>query len=133
MPAVVAQPASATTLGISLYAVRGTSPDGSERDGIGHREPQPNSPDAAQNRRSRDPQQAPNPVVDELTIEFEAAEAGLYQLEVVDLTGKALLRNEHNVISGNNTIRLNVSQIPSGLYYTRLTNKESNFTVKFVK
>ncbi len=75
----------------------------------------------------------PNPVVDQLSIQFVAEKEDEYQLEIIDLSGKILMNKTHQIIRGENTIKLNVASLPTGLYFAKLTNGEASSNLKFVK
>ena len=52
------------------------------------------------------------------------------QIQIVDLNGKELL-NEHII---SNTTEINVSHLPSGMYFIIATDENANrSTIKFIK
>jgi photosystem II stability/assembly factor-like uncharacterized protein len=73
----------------------------------------------------------PNPVKDQLNAEFYSKEAGTTKLVIMDMEGR--ISQQHftvHHIKGINTIRLNVSNLPSGIYYLGNGNGKS---ARFIK
>jgi len=68
----------------------------------------------------------PNPVSDKLTIEADEA---LGTVEVYNLMG-ALVYSQKNC---DNKLEINTSDLPSGIYFIRLTNNKTSETRRFVK
>ena len=68
----------------------------------------------------------PNPVSDKLTIEADEA---LGTVEVYNLMG-ALVYSQKNC---DNKLEINTSDLPSGIYFIRLTNNKASETRRFVK
>ena len=66
----------------------------------------------------------PNPVKDELRI--ESGELIIEKMEIFDITGKAIV----NLKSAN---VINVSALPSGVYFVKIETNNSIVTKKFVK
>jgi thiol-disulfide isomerase/thioredoxin len=74
----------------------------------------------------------PNPVTDELNIQFILIENQLLQLGVYDLLGKKqLMLEESQLMNGKNQLSLDVSVLKNGLYYLRIENEEKQITRKF--
>ena len=76
----------------------------------------------------------PNPVVNNLNVSYEIPEDGNVQLEVLDVTGKLVLRNEfENQYSGMHKTTINVGELAKGAYFIRILNGEHMKVVKFFK
>jgi len=75
----------------------------------------------------------PNPVIDEMQINYESTSTGLLRLEIFDLQGKIVYQQMINSQNGTNNARFNVSQLCKGLYFCRLIGNDKFETVKFIK
>jgi hypothetical protein len=75
-------------------------------------------------------QNYPNPFNSTTNIEFDIIKKGNYRLEVLDITGR-MIKNIHEGIlnAGNFKIPFIANDLPSGIYYYRLTG-ENTFKVK---
>jgi hypothetical protein len=74
----------------------------------------------------------PNPAQDYLNIEFSLSEPTEMALEVLDVTGKSLIRQSARTFqSGENTERIDVSSFVNGTYFIRLTEMNNVNTLKF--
>lgn len=70
----------------------------------------------------------PNPANDYLMLEYSGKETG-FDLTITDLSGKAVLSKSYQ----NLPETLNVSQLPSGIYFFALSSAKARYTVKFEK
>jgi len=76
----------------------------------------------------------PNPVQDELTVEYQIEEKSKIVISVLNTTGQEVLYQLTNSQAGKNKIQLNVDDLPKGVYLLRMSvNEEFNITRKFVK
>jgi hypothetical protein len=75
----------------------------------------------------------PNPVIDEMQINYESNSTGLLRLEIFDLQGKIVYQEMINSQNGTNNAKFDVSQLCKGLYLCRLIGKDKFETVKFIK
>jgi hypothetical protein len=75
----------------------------------------------------------PNPVIDEMQINYESNSTGLLRLEIFDLQGKIVYQEMINSQTGTNNAKFNVSQLCKGLYLCRLRGNDKFETVKFIK
>jgi hypothetical protein len=64
------------------------------------------------------------------TIHLVSNKTNEYQLEVFTISGKMIKRE---TIKGSSNQELNVLDLESGIYFLKITSKESSFTEKFVK
>ena len=75
----------------------------------------------------------PNPVRDQLTVTYRAAQAGQAQLLVYDQLGRTLQQRTVGVVKGQNTYRVAVDQLPAGTYLLRLHGADASYAAPFVK
>ena len=75
----------------------------------------------------------PNPVVDNLTIDFDSANKGSMQINLFDLQGQNVFAKTVNLSENENKIQINVSSLPEGMYICRLINGLTIETSKFLK
>lgn len=75
----------------------------------------------------------PNPVKDELTVEFNAPSAGNYLLQIFSLEGKLLQSTRESANGGSNLNNLNISYLPAGMYLLRIQTDGQTKSIKFVK
>jgi len=77
---------------------------------------------------------SPNPVVDQTTITFSSGSTGQANLEVYDITGKQVAEvYSGNAEAGSNyQIRFDASELPNGIYLSRLTVGNEVVTKKIV-
>ena len=72
----------------------------------------------------------PNPISSNATISVDLLENANATLEIVDVLGKTIMRENYSLNSGNNTIGINVDKMTNGIYFAHLSiNGEIN-TVK---
>ena len=72
----------------------------------------------------------PNPCTDAITIDV-AEEEPVQRIECLDLNGKALITN--NVTTKTNQLRIDVKNLPQGVYFIRIHNKQTITTGHFFK
>jgi hypothetical protein len=76
----------------------------------------------------------PNPTDGICKLEFDASIAGIHQLKVVDLRGFDVFTKDINTVSGRNTLDVDLSNIPVGVYYIQVLNNGLMISkVKFMK
>lgn len=73
----------------------------------------------------------PNPAEDQLTVSFPAAQPQEMTLELIDLTGKVLMKKSIQAQTGENQMQLSTQQFEAGMYHVRIGN-ENNVEVKTV-
>ena len=69
----------------------------------------------------------PNPAKNVLNLSTDLQ--GRTEIKVLDLSGRTV---KHFVTNGLNTLRLNVSDMKSGVYFISVSNEESTMVSKFV-
>jgi hypothetical protein len=57
----------------------------------------------------------PNPVIDNLNLKFKDFNTGNYDVKVYNIVGRQIMSNNY-FISGNETVRIDVSNLPKGTY-----------------
>ncbi len=75
----------------------------------------------------------PNPVINELYINYESRASEFLQIEIVDLQGKVLDQQTKNIQEGKNQILINVAQLPQGFYTVRVQSGTMIKTNCFIK
>jgi len=78
-------------------------------------------------------QNYPNPVTQGLTdIDFYTPRLGEFSFKLINLLGKEVISRKVTAQKGMNTIKLNVSSIPPGVYMYSLTGKSSTLTKRMI-
>ena len=75
----------------------------------------------------------PNPITNEATVDVNLNEASKSAITVYDITGKVIANifsGEMN--SGSNTIKIDTSNLPSGIYYASIISENSKKNLKMV-
>lgn len=76
----------------------------------------------------------PNPVMEVLNIELQTKQAERWTLEVLDLSGRVVIRHSQQVSAGTNIINLDAGDWSKGLYLLQGTSESGNkWTTKLVK
>lgn len=76
----------------------------------------------------------PNPSPGELFVEFESPDLGEYQLEITDLTGRRVLTTPIQTIPFSPNLRkVNIAQLPAGVYLLHIAGSSRSSTQKFIK
>ncbi|MCI4670759.1 MAG: T9SS type A sorting domain-containing protein, partial [Bacteroidia bacterium] len=75
----------------------------------------------------------PNPTSAGVDFVFETKEEGIYELEVLDLSGRKVTRFEKNVTAGIHNFDVDLSSFPSGLYFFKLKHGEKEELAKILK
>lgn len=75
----------------------------------------------------------PNPAQDKLILDFEAPQGENTQINIYDLQGKLVKIQPTEVTIGKQIMRLDVSNLPQGVYYLKMQVGEINYTNKFIK
>lgn len=74
----------------------------------------------------------PSPSNGNLTIEYRSKSAQNLSLKVVDLAGKVIYTTTENVLKGNNSIKLNLSNLTSGMYYIQANDGKETIMKKIM-
>lgn len=77
----------------------------------------------------------PNPAVATSQLEYEVKKAGPVTVELLDSRGNALrtVATEPKQEKGQHTVQVNVSDLPTGTYFYKITTKSGSETRRFVK
>ena len=75
----------------------------------------------------------PNPVKDQLLIEYDAVTAEGSRIEIIDQTGRSLVSRTVSVRQGQQTIEIGVGRLSPGIYYVRFTGRDQSQVRKMVK
>lgn len=87
----------------------------------------------ASNASSTDYCLFPMPVQDELSLRFDATSSANAKLQVLTLDGRIVLNRTEAVVSGTNTLELNVSTLSQGIYICRLSYGDEQYTQQIIK
>lgn len=74
----------------------------------------------------------PNPAKDRATISFEATENAEYIVSMFDVTGRLVVRNQVNALSGNNTAELILSDLAAGVYSVVLQSTDAKSVMRLI-
>lgn len=72
----------------------------------------------------------PNPAVDVLTVELASAENNAVTIELMDLSGKVVTRQENVTMVNANQYKVDLTGIEKGLYIVKVTNGDEISTTK---
>jgi hypothetical protein len=75
---------------------------------------------------------APNPVSNELNLSYYSASTGNVKMEIYNLIGEKVLTKSTFVVSGNNKVSINVSELAKGEYFLKLEQGTLSETLKFI-
>ena len=75
----------------------------------------------------------PNPAINDFTVSFTANKRGAARLLVRNTNGQTVISKSIDVIKGNNSMLINVSQLKAGMYYISVMNEEINYNAKLQK
>ncbi len=62
----------------------------------------------------------PNPVMEEMTIDFTHASMGTVKIQITDLHGRLLRHVQANTVKGMNKLKIDLSELANGLYTIRV-------------
>lgn len=73
----------------------------------------------------------PNPMSNQATVNFIAANSGVYTLTVTDVTGKTVSTKQVDVYAGANTTTIERNGLPVGSYFLIVNDGKTNVTRRF--
>ncbi len=76
---------------------------------------------------------SPNPIIDQVAINWNSSLEGNYQLQVFDLAGKLVQQQQGLQYAGYNTHELSLAGQPAGIYIIRLFSGTNTQTIKVTK
>jgi PKD repeat protein len=74
----------------------------------------------------------PNPADELVNISFEAADPGLLNICITDITGKVVFTQDEYISSGGNKFSLDISGLAGGLYLIRLSSEQGVTGIRLV-
>lgn len=74
----------------------------------------------------------PNPANSQATIIFSSDKEDIYDIHLVDMTGRIIQSETYNSIIGENQYQLNLSQVAKGIYMIVLQNKDAILKSKLI-
>lgn len=74
----------------------------------------------------------PNPATHELFVSIPSSNEGDFNISLIDLTGKELIRKNSDLNIQNNVVQLNLNGISPGMYFLRIDNGQNTFTKKVI-
>ena len=75
----------------------------------------------------------PNPVLEELTVNYHAAQEGIIELEIYDVNGRVVRSLRREKSGPQLSTRLSVSDLGAGMYHLRVVGRGRPLIVPFVK
>lgn len=70
---------------------------------------------------------------DYLFVSFETIQSQSLQLEILDATGKSILRNNVTINAGNQKLQIPINVLPQGMYFIKVAGKQIQGVSQFVK
>lgn len=74
---------------------------------------------------------SPNPSTEYILLEMLSSEYTELEIAIFGLNGKQISENSHFISDGQNSIRIDISQIVPGIYYLRIKEKNGRFLKNF--
>jgi len=75
----------------------------------------------------------PNPVVNELSIDFTSTSSEMVKVEIYTISGQLVRSLNHETSEGSNSQRIDVSTLNNGNYLLRIEQGNSQVTSRFIK
>jgi len=75
----------------------------------------------------------PNPVKDKLTLNINAATKNQASIKIIDATGRVVLKQNADLVVGNQSISLNASNLSAGIYTITVNFGEETISQKLIK
>ncbi|MEP6750736.1 MAG: PQQ-dependent sugar dehydrogenase [Bacteroidota bacterium] len=75
----------------------------------------------------------PNPVLNSVTINIDATVPEKANWQLTDITGKTVMQRPVTLSRGNNEMKINISSLPAGTYYLKVTGNNISQSVKLQK
>jgi hypothetical protein len=74
----------------------------------------------------------PNPTSDNLSLIFELPHPAPLEADLIDATGRVVLRRKIEAVAGENQVGFSVRDLPSGVYFARLQLRDGIRTMRVV-
>ncbi len=75
----------------------------------------------------------PNPTNEESSIVFYTINDAISELQLISSEGKIMMNSKIHIVNGKNIIPVNLSNLPSGIYFLQLQNEKFKELLKIVK
>lgn len=76
----------------------------------------------------------PNPVTNQLNVDFISAKAGTAQIEILNTLGQQVhALQQTQLLAGQNNLNFELAQLQTGIYFFRIQTEDGQKTVKFIK
>ena len=75
----------------------------------------------------------PNPASDHVLLVFEAPQADVADVQLIDMGGKIVFSRRISLVAGQNREEFNLQGLDAGLYFVRVSSKAGIFVSKMVK
>lgn len=84
------------------------------------------------NKKTRKINLFPNPANDIVTVEYTAANAGVYTVTLTDIYGRKVLEQQHTATAGTNTHTINLAGLAKGIYSVAIHDGDSVYVSTLV-
>lgn len=74
----------------------------------------------------------PNPNNGRVSLEINALDNAEVEIAVSDMTGRVVMKNAAQLVSGNNLFNLNTAELANGIYFVSVNNSAENKVVRMV-
>lgn len=75
----------------------------------------------------------PNPVSDVLNVEINSSNQDDVTISIYNYNGQQIISHNSRIENGTNTSTIDVSQLPAGFYFVKISGNQTYETMKFVK
>jgi glucose/arabinose dehydrogenase len=75
----------------------------------------------------------PNPVISETTVDIYSTNAEKARWILTDINGKTVMQRSLNLKKGENSLNINLSSLPAGMYYLKVSGNTINQSTKLQK
>ena len=74
----------------------------------------------------------PNPAGNEVTLKLLSVPAGIYNIQITNVSGQKVFEQSIRQQSANTDFTVPTAQLPNGLYMVRITGDQGNWTKKLI-
>lgn len=75
----------------------------------------------------------PNPADSQISVEFDLLEEENVSIEILDMLGQSLFVTTGQLLKGTQSVTLEISDLPKGIYFVQVKTKSTFGSIKFVK
>lgn len=90
------------------------------------------APRLTENTMWHDVRLYPNPASDRTVIAYLSEHSGSYQLRVSDVTGRTVMEERKNCVTGSNTTEIDLTGLAKGLYIVRLKSEYTELSLQLM-